>query len=163
MGEENTNVKDILIALYTQNEQYHDSKEKAIWLAASVYLGFSVAVMVWLLDNKSIWLGGKGVQKCILIFFFTLLFIPTSVFIERQNWEKCKSVRKTDLFNHLIKMLGRRKNKELAYKDLVRLTDPGKLPYWYNLFHRGWPGAIILFVVVLFYVWQIVLLCLLLG
>ena len=69
MAEENTNAKDILIALYNRNEQYHDSKDKAMWLAASVYLGFTVGLMVWFLENNRFWEDRKVLFSIFLFAF----------------------------------------------------------------------------------------------
>ena len=153
MAEENTNAKDILIALYNRNEQYHDSKDKAMWLAASVYLGFTVGLMVWLLENECLWKG----RKVFFTIFLSIVFLLVGAFIFFQNLEKCRSVRKAELFDCLIKELGKRKRKELTYKDLVRLAGKPSLPRG-SFCKRGLFGLIILIILVLFFFAQIYLL-----
>ncbi len=152
MAEEDPKVKDILIALYTQNEQYHNIKERVVWLAGIVYLTFSVFVLRWIPHHKDIWAEGNLLPKLTMT-FLTLLFIVTVVFIIRQTWEKSVSVMKTNKFLDLIGELDQETEK-ITYRILI--NRPRKEP---RFFREGWSGVLILAIVLIFYSAQVVFLC----
>ncbi len=45
MAKDECKVEDMLMTLRERNEQYHDIKERVVWLAGTVYFGFSLLVV----------------------------------------------------------------------------------------------------------------------
>lgn len=153
MAEKDTNVKDILIAPYNLNEQYHNTKERVVWLAGVVYFTFSVFVMRWIPGNTCIWARDEWLTIATTI-FLTLLFLVTSIFICGQTWHKCKATIMTDKLNDLIWKLDDINFRN--YETLIRETKYQKGDA--NFFREGWSGVLILVAVLVFYVAQLFLL-----
>ena len=91
-------MKDVLISMYKQNEQYHAAKETMFWLSTSTYLGFSVCPMKWILSYKPLHSFGF-----ILLALVALVFTFAYIFSYRQNWLKCLSVVKTTWLTRIMR------------------------------------------------------------
>ncbi len=157
MAETDPKMKDILIALYTQNEQYHNIKERVVWLAGIVYFTFSVFVLRWIPDHKNIW-AERQLLTLVTMTFLTLLFIVTFVFIIRQTKEKAGAAVRTDNFFDLFGELDAEVN-EPSYRTLIERTDPQEAKEKARFFLQGWSGVLILAAVLIFYFAQVVFLC----
>ncbi len=155
MAEEDPNVKDILIALYTQNEQYHNIKERVVWLAGIVYFTFSVFVLRWIPHHEDIWAEGKCLSTLTMA-FLTLLFIVTIVFIIRQTKEKIGTVVITKNLRCLISDLDKKSTE--PYKTLIKQTCPKEAKKKALFFREGWSGVLVLAAVLIFYSTQVVFL-----
>ena len=97
--------KDILIALYQQNETYHDVKEKVIWLAGTVYYAFSFFVIKALLDIPN----DRFVDKSLCwpaAIFLVAIFVLVIWFLRFHNRAKLKSVHEFDNLRSIIKQHG---------------------------------------------------------
>ncbi len=68
MDKDETNVEEMLRTLYVQNEQYHDTKERVVWLAGVIYFTFSVFVILWLPDHKDIWANEEWLSALTMAF-----------------------------------------------------------------------------------------------
>lgn len=148
--------KNLLIAIYSQNEQYHDAKDNVIWVLGTVYLGFALATFAWLFTNESLWTEHRGWVVLLLVF----VFLPAYFLIGWQNRLKCRSLKKAALFHDLIKKLGK-PQRELTYTDLERLESPGKVRIWEALRFKNGPGALVLYNILLLFLLQIaVVICL---
>ncbi len=93
------NNKDVLLAHYTSNERYHDSKDSLVWLSASVFLGLLLAVWGWLFANPCFLAG----HRLLITVVLAVVFVPACAFTWRQNWLKCKSVERSRRFYQLGK------------------------------------------------------------
>jgi len=60
-------VKDLFAALYRLNEEYHGSKERATWVAATLYFGFAVGAIAWLIDGPDRWRSHAGLVLAALV------------------------------------------------------------------------------------------------
>ncbi len=47
-------MKDVILKHIELNEKYHDIKERMAWVASSIYMGFSVLLIRWLLETKHV-------------------------------------------------------------------------------------------------------------
>ena len=81
-------MKDLFAALYRLNEEYHSSKERATWVAATLYFGFAVGAIAWLLDGPDRWRSHAGLVLAALV----ALCAVTTVFLVLQNWNRVRSV-----------------------------------------------------------------------
>lgn len=91
-------MRDALLSMYEQNEQYHTAKETMFWLSSTLYLGFSAYVVNWILtvhlENYS-FLYVVGVALALVLIF-------AAKFSKRQNWLKCLSVVKSEWYAKLL-------------------------------------------------------------
>lgn len=151
-------MKELLKSLYERNDQYHDTKEHVMWLAATLYFWFSLAVLAWISKNKCIWES----RKLLFILFLSIAFLLVVVFVWFQNWKKCESLVKNDKLLTLMAKLDNKKPpnyQALAEtmhieKGEVKIVCEGKA----KIIREGLPGVIVLFAVILFFAAQIIFL-----
>ncbi len=155
MAKDECKVGDMLRTLYERNEQYHDIKERVVWLAGVVYFTFSVFVLRWIPDHKDIWAKGKLLPILTMV-FLTLMFIVTIVFIICQTKEKAGTVKITKKLRCLIGDLDKESTE--PYKTLIKQTNPEKAKKEAHFFREGWSGVLILSTVLIFYGAQVVIL-----
>lgn len=140
-------MESMLRTLYELNEKYHDTKEHVVWLAATIYLAFSLLVIQTKSVLPSEWAG--------LILLF-LVFLLTFLFIVGQTWMKCISAIRTGKFLKLVAGLD---GGRATHKTLVDETDPNRFAEGdVKFFREGWSGFLILVVISVFWVAQIVIL-----
>lgn len=82
-----TRMRDLLLLMYKQNEQYHTAKETMFWLSTTLYLGFSAYATNWIL---TVHLRSNDFLYFIAIALVAVIFAVK--FATRQNWLKCLSV-----------------------------------------------------------------------
>lgn len=148
-------MEELLRTLYELNEQYHNTKERIVWLAGVIYFTFSIVVLTWiskLPKYEFIWIN----RECLIILtmvFLTSIFCITSIFIICQTWHKCRSAIQTNNFHALIKHLDDKRNRN--YRALIEVT---RYKGGANFFREGWSGVLILAAVLIFYFAQVALL-----
>ena len=150
-------MKELFVKLYALNDDYHNNKERMIWLATTVYLGFALAVLGWLASHKSEW----QYDKWPFIAFLSMVFLESFCFIFDQNWNKCRSVKIADQLNSLIGQFDSQDG--LKYEDLEQATryspeTPCKEKRR-DFCVNGKPGIIILFAITTFFAAQIYFIC----
>ena len=157
MAKDECKVEDMLMTLRERNEQYHDIKERVVWLAGTVYFGFSLLVLKALLVPEQ-----KDTIESLKPFatnFLVLIFALTFIFIVRQIWERCKTVVKSGKFNTLIRHLGNSRYRSYRkMMDLTRYSETKFLKKVCQFFCMGWSGVLVLLVVVVLFVAQLFLL-----
>ena len=87
-------IVDLLKCLLERNEQYHDVKERVVWLAGVIYLTFSAALVGWYLKV------GVSIPcelKNPVLYALSAIYILTVAFIIRQTREKAHSTMITSL------------------------------------------------------------------
>ena len=155
MAKDECKVGDMLRTLYERNEQYHDIKERVVWLAGVGYFTFSVFVLRWIPHHKDIW-AKRNLLPILTMVFLTLLFIVISIFIIRQTKEKAGTVIITKKLRCLIGKLDKEVNE--PYKTLIKKTDPKEAKKKARFFCEGWSGVLVLATVLIFYSAQVVIL-----
>jgi hypothetical protein len=129
------NAVELILKLYETNYDYQNKKEEKVWLASSVYLSFSVAVMVWLLS-----IAGTDTPisfgKVPFMILMACLSGAAIVFVYDQNWNKAWSVRRE---YRLIDRLKRLDFKEKpTYRRTVNAAYPRtRLRFWLKC-HISW-------------------------
>jgi hypothetical protein len=144
-------VAELLKTLFEQNEQYHNFKERVVWLAGTIYLTFSALLIAWYVNSDNISLRCSS-QKHFVTAFLTLIFALTVTFILRQTREKVRSTMITD--QHL-KRIGSLRHRR-CYADLRSAYD--QKCGFLDFIERGWSGLLILGVVCGFYAAQLIVL-----
>ena len=81
-------MKDLFADLFRLNEEYHNSKEQATWVAATLYLAFSVGAIAWLLEDTERWQDYPAIVSVVV----AVLCALTTVFLVLQNWNRVRSV-----------------------------------------------------------------------
>ena len=87
-------MKDILMQQIELNEKYHDTKEKMAWTAATLYLGFSVAAINWILTVYGP-VKGEWREFALLLFAIWTVFLAGLMFVRFQFLMRWNSVRKS--------------------------------------------------------------------
>ena len=141
------NYKDLLILLYEQNEKYHDTKEKVIWLAGTVYFGFAVLVLRWVLDLPSEWFLGTGIgsPRGATLTFLSVVFGFVFWYLWFQHRAKIDTL---SIFERYVELIRR---TSIDYDELMGGPSPKRS----FLRHRKVPGAIVMIVALLFYAAQL--------
>jgi hypothetical protein len=151
-------INDALLEFYRVNNDYHNTKENMVWLSASLYLGFSAALIAFQVSNP---VAIKTNQQ-LLVPFSVILLVFAQVFVLMQNWYKAKSVfiysRLMDLLRRFDQGMKRPKYWEIITANEPKIGTPGFQPV--KIFLRnGATGIIGLVVMLLFGVVQIYLYC----
>ena len=93
-------LKNFILKEYELNEQYHDTKEKSLWVAFALYYTYCVASTGYFLEiynrNNYIRVGP------LVVLINILIFVLFSLFIEMQGKRKCISVLKSTELNRII-------------------------------------------------------------
>jgi hypothetical protein len=147
-------IVDLLKALFVRNEQYHDVKERVVWLAGVIYLTFSAALIGWYLKS----------DVCIpcqlkkpVLFALSAIFVLTVAFIIRQIREKVHSTVITWQHFTLMKKLPNHRN----HIDLMiaNTYNHGMCEAFWDFVQLGWSGHLILGVVSIFFLAQLTVIC----
>ncbi len=155
MDKDETNVEEMLRTLYVQNEQYHDTKERGVWLAGVVYFAFSLFVLPKIPDSVKMWETVEPPLIKLTTVFLTLLFGITFEFISRQTYHRNLAAVASTNFRELIKKLDK---EQLSYNRLESQTNFKKAREGMNFFRQGWPGVLVLAGCLVFYATQMLLL-----
>lgn len=109
--------EDLWMKLYERNEQYHDAKEKTIWLGGTVYATFSLAVIKLVTDYKC---QIEMIQdlKCRLKWALGLFGFCIGWFVLYQIRAKCESAVKTGKYHKLLPVL-----RQASYEKIIKDTQ----------------------------------------
>lgn len=137
---------------YQKNQDYHDAKERMLWLAGTVYFSFSIVIVGWiLLPGHTI----TDVQKGWFTGFVSALGLAVFFFAYIQNWWKCQAAHVDVL---MTDWLSQKANSKSSLKDVCEVK---KYPHTtfremvcYS-FRYGKPGIVILFALLIFAAAQI--------
>jgi hypothetical protein len=92
-------MKEMFMEMYKLYDKYHNQKEQMIWLASTVYLGFSVAVIDWLFKNQHHWKSGPILLMCVGL---GMVCACATMFVVAQNRYKVGAVHVTNKLNALL-------------------------------------------------------------
>lgn len=147
-------IVDLLKALFVRNEQYHDVKERVVWLAGVIYLTFSAALVGWYLRS----------DVCIpyeyrkpILYALSAIFVLTVTFIIRQTREKVHSTVITWQHFKLMRELPHRR----THTELMNANTYSNRMWeaLWDFISLGWSGNIILGVVSIFFPVQLTVIC----
>ena len=152
MTEESDDKKiDVFLKMYERNEQYHDVKEKTIWLGGTVYATFSVVAIKLIADYKHKIETIPGLATW-LKWSLAAIGLSAGLFVLFQYLHKCESAVKTEKFLDLVPRLRSATYTEIREAPRHPPKKPGcglwKKMTWYakrfkDLRH-GKPGFLIL-------------------
>ena len=129
-------MEQIISTLYHENEQYHNVKDKMVWLVVTGYLAFWAGYMKWILTYQfptTAW----NKYKVYLAGFLVLITIFAAYFAAFQNWRKVVSVHKTEIYDAAILRL----DTGLTYKKLLAdIKEINVCFFQGNLSREGQPG-----------------------
>ena len=153
------NYQELLLAMYVQNEKYHDTKERVLWLAGTIYYGFSVLILRWLLDAPNDWFGDNPllVGDCvvpiqgIMAVFLSLVFVLVLWYLWFQHKAKLGTIDTFNRLGTLIRELGNDFDNLMGFPPKKNKDVP--------FFRRKEvPGRIVIFVAALFFFAQLIVL-----
>ena len=128
-------MEQIISTLYQVNEQYHNVKEKMVWLVVTGYLAFWAGYMKWILADhwsKNAW----DQYACYLIIFLAFITIFAAYFAAYQNFMKAKTARAAKKYHDAIRKL----DTELSYNNLIDMTKINMCFFQGNCSVEGRPG-----------------------
>ncbi len=97
-------MKDTILKHIELNESYHNTKERMAWVASTLYFGFSVLLIKWLLSGKAV----LNQNIPVVVVGLTIIYICALCFVLFQFEHRWDSVYKTKaLLNVLRKSDGR--------------------------------------------------------
>jgi hypothetical protein len=147
-------IVELLKALYERNVDYHNVKERVVWLAGVVYLTFSAALMAWYFQNRDT-ITFSCLEKYFTAAFLSVVFLLTATFILRQTWHKVRSTVKTEQFFKLIRKLPNRRTHVALMNANEYNFDKKREPVC-DFVCMGWSGHLILGVVYSFFLAQLI-------
>ncbi len=155
MANNERKVEEMLRTLYEQNEQYHNTKERVVWLSGVIYFIFSSAVLAWIPNSENTVVQG---QKPIITIFLILIFVLASVFILRQTGEKTISSTRNTKFLALIEHFD-----DSNYRNYKALKDTASFKArfgqrFYDFVTQGWSGHLVFGAAYTFFLAQLILL-----
>ena len=141
-------VDELFNERYRLNDDYHNRKEEAIWLASTIYLGFVVSSVLWLLGDSAKWLP----LKPYVLAFAVLLLVFALTFLTHQNWNRARSVRITEQMDDLVERLasGGLSPSDLQHALGYPKKDTRFADRWCVFWSRGRIGNTVALVVFLF-------------
>lgn len=146
-------VKELLKMLYETNERHHDSKERLVWLASTLYFSFVVYTFV---QAPPVFKSITPENRLVLMASFISVCGFALFFVVMQNWWKCLSVEKTGKLNKLIKEM----TNQLTYHDLIEMVAHVKEKKFRKTVCHFWrdgkSGVIILFAMIVFCIFQMI-------
>lgn len=93
-------MEDFIRTEYELNEKYHDTKERVIWIAYTLYYAYSIGLSKYLLELKKNNINNKFGY---LIFVFDIvIFVLSTIFLYMQSKRKYISVLKTEVIRKII-------------------------------------------------------------
>lgn len=104
---------------YRLNDEYHNRKEHAIWLVATLYLGFAGSSVSWLLLNRPSW----SPWRPYIIGFSFLLLLFVLLYLYYQNWNRARSVRITEQMDELLESLLKSTLQPADLRKALRFPD----------------------------------------
>lgn len=93
-------MKDIIKIEYELNEKYHDTKERVIWIAYTLYYAYTIGLSKYLLEVKKNYINNK--IGYLIFFFDIIIFVLSTVFLYMQCKRKYVSVLKTEKIRNII-------------------------------------------------------------
>ncbi len=145
-----------LIALHQLNENYHEWKEKRTWEALSIYLGFSLISMTWLIGNQGKWTCWPWPVPALCLSL--IAFLPAFGFIRKQIFLKAKSAKMTDMYmDFMLRCPDPTAEQFAAFMMTIQhfrhhqCLGQRCMMFW----KEGWPGVWALIAAGLFFLFQV--------
>ncbi len=92
-------MKDVILKHIELNDKYHDMKERMAWVAISIYMGFSVLLIRWLIETKCVF-----DPTWPIIVGLTIIYICVFCFIMLQFEHRWMSVDKSTALENVLRI-----------------------------------------------------------